>query len=252
MDISKEVIEKIISLAPPTIVLVNGIEYSTEQLYQVPEKRKPEVLPAFPAPEKIETIKTLTGLVAMLQAEECKHWPMMYVIVNGPDSVYVATQPREDATRASLFKAQAVLPTLTYGSFVDMESMIITLRSKFIATDESAALIKSISNIRGEVSAEHADDGVAQKVTMKAGIGQLGTGTIQPIQRLRPYRTFLDVEQPESEFLFRMQNGGKEGAPPQMALYESDGGMWRNKAAGNVAAYLTKALEGLPNITVIQ
>lgn len=49
---------------------------------------------------------------------------------------------------------------------------------------------------------------------------------------LRPYRTFTEVEQPSSSFIFRAKTG------PRFALMEADGGAWRSKAMKNIKAFL--------------
>ena len=54
---------------------------------------------------------------------------------------------------------------------------------------------------------------------------------------LKPYRTFIEVQQPESAFIFRMQDG------PRAALFEADGGAWRIEAMENIRAYLAKELK---------
>lgn len=53
---------------------------------------------------------------------------------------------------------------------------------------------------------------------------------------LAPYRTFLEVEQPESQFIFRMKDG------PRGAIFEADGGAWRNQAIVNIREYLKEQL----------
>lgn len=62
---------------------------------------------------------------------------------------------------------------------------------------------------------------------------------VNPIVRLKPYRTFNEVDQPESEFLVRLSEGG------YVALYEADGGAWTLQARRNVADYLKTALADL-------
>ena len=59
---------------------------------------------------------------------------------------------------------------------------------------------------------------------------------------LAPYRTFLEVEQPESSFIFRMRDSDRGGV--SCALFEADGGAWRNEAMSDVAAYIIKQLSG--------
>lgn len=50
---------------------------------------------------------------------------------------------------------------------------------------------------------------------------------------------FLEVEQPASDFLLRLD---KDGRP---ALYEADGGAWKLEAKRNIAAYLGEQLADL-------
>lgn len=70
--------------------------------------------------------------------------------------------------------------------------------------------------------------------------------------RLIPYRTFLEVEQPESEFVFRITEG--RGGAPAFKLVSADGGRWEAVAVDNVKSYLMDALDDIPNreqITII-
>lgn len=59
---------------------------------------------------------------------------------------------------------------------------------------------------------------------------------IKPRVALRPFRTFLEVEQPESEFLLRLDDDGNVG------LFEADGGMWQQTAKASIAAYFEDKL----------
>lgn len=62
---------------------------------------------------------------------------------------------------------------------------------------------------------------------------------------LRPYRTFSEVEQPSSEFIFRINQLAN------MALFEADGGKWRLDAINNIANYLKEELADQTNITIL-
>ena len=83
------------------------------------------------------------------------------------------------------------------------------------------------------------DNGISQEVSVRTGAVLKEQQTVQPIVRLQPYRTFLEVEQPASDFLLRLD---KEGRP---ALYEADGGAWKLEAKRNIAAYLGEQLADL-------
>lgn len=68
---------------------------------------------------------------------------------------------------------------------------------------------------------------------------------------LRPYRTFLEVEQPESKFIFRIREGSD--GQPMFKLVEADGGLWKYEAVDAIKKYLTENLPGelLKVITII-
>ena len=68
----------------------------------------------------------------------------------------------------------------------------------------------------------------------------------------RTYCTFLEVEQPASDFIFRISEG--RGGAPVFKLVAADGGLWKSQAVENVKKYLTEALKDIPNreqITII-
>jgi hypothetical protein len=81
-------------------------------------------------------------------------------------------------------------------------------------------------------------------VTAKSGISTVENVIVPNPVMLCPFRTFAEVEQPESEFVFRMQTGFKA------ALFEADGGKWKLYAMQNVKAYLEEKLAGC-NVKII-
>ena len=83
------------------------------------------------------------------------------------------------------------------------------------------------------------DNGVTQEVSVRRGVALKEQQTVQPIVHLQPYRTFLEVVQPASDFLLRID---KDGHP---ALYEADGGAWKLEAKRSIAAYLGGQLADL-------
>jgi len=59
----------------------------------------------------------------------------------------------------------------------------------------------------------------------------------KPIDRTG--RTFVEVEQPESDFLLRISERGEIG------VYPADGGVWKLEATRNIAGYFEEALKDL-------
>lgn len=72
-------------------------------------------------------------------------------------------------------------------------------------------------------------------VTSK-GVSLQQNSTIRPLVKLRPYRTFQEVEQPEGLFLIRIDERG-------ITFTEADGGMWKLQARQTIKAYLVEALK---------
>lgn len=97
--------------------------------------------------------------------------------------------------------------------------------------------------------AEYGDDGVTQKATVKTGIASKGEAIVPNPVKLRPYRTFLEVEQPASEFIFRVKQNKYDGI--SCAIFEADGGAWKIAATSSIKDYLQFELSGLDQFTVI-
>lgn len=81
------------------------------------------------------------------------------------------------------------------------------------------------------------DNGVTQEATVKTGVVLKDTVPVKPIVELQPYRTFLEVDQPVSKFLLRVDEHGRAG------LLEADGGAWKLEAKRRIAAWLSNELK---------
>ena len=89
-----------------------------------------------------------------------------------------------------------------------------------------------------------ADDGVSQKVTVNAGVVKAADVIVRNPVTLVPFRTFREVEQPESPFVLRVDENANA------ALFTGDGSAWKLEAVARVGEYLRKNLEGT-NVIVI-
>lgn len=90
---------------------------------------------------------------------------------------------------------------------------------------------------------------MSQKATIKTGVASLSEAEVPSPCRLKPFRTFLEVDQPLSSFIFRLDEDNSGGIT--CALYEADGGAWKINAKESVRAYLEQQLKGKDNIIVI-
>ncbi|WP_034849829.1 hypothetical protein [Clostridium hydrogeniformans] len=191
-------------------------------------------------------VSTLTGFVDYIKANIDKLQGELLIQVKSHGEVNLYSTLNSDKEREEYIRAEAILPNnIHYDYFLDTEKFNIMLQSSFVNVGDREILLKYTGLIRDEAVKSTGDDGVSQSVTVKTGVATVGQAIVPNPVSLAPYRTFPEVEQPSSKFIFRMQEG------PRAAIYEADGGAWRNEAMNNIKAYLTENLEGLENIKII-
>ena len=164
----------------------------------------------------------------------------------------VSTQIAVTTKLAALFEVNALLPRFEYGREYDQESFLISMQSCFKESDDREAVTMLASNIVNTQEATFSDNGTTQQAVMKTGITTKDNVLVPNPVNLIPYRTFLEVEQPASDFVFRVSEG--RGGAPVFKLVAADGGVWKSQAVANVKAYLVEALKDIPDrdkITII-
>ena len=72
------------------------------------------------------------------------------------------------------------------------------------------------------------------KTTIKSGVELADVIVPNPV-KLRPYRTFAEIEQPESSYVFRIKDSERG---PAFKLVEADGGLWKNVTMKKIKEYL--------------
>lgn len=140
-----------------------------------------------------------------------------------------------DRVREPIATVAAELPDFAFGHFLPHEEFCIALQSKFMDTEDRKLLLKFAGTVEAGTVAQYSDDGVSQKATVKTGIASKGDAVVPGAVTLQPYRTFLNLEQPESQFIFRMRDGNRG---VECAIFEADGGAWRNAARAAIHNYL--------------
>ena len=192
------------------------------------------------------TVSTLTGLVDYIKTNVDKLEGKLLIQVKSPEEVTLYSPLNADREREKYVSAEAILPNnVVYERFLDTERFNIMLQSAFVNNKDKEILLKYTGLIQDDAVKTIGDDGVSQQVTVKTGVASVGQAVVPNPVTLAPFRTFPEVEQPESKFIFRMKEG------PSAALFEADGGAWRNKAILNIKAYLEKELEHNHNVEII-
>ena len=193
-------------------------------------------------------LHTLTGLVDYIKSNTDTMAEKMVVEVQSPTKVHLYSQLNSKRNREYLIEVDAMLPDFRFDEYLDHEHFCVGVQSKFLQTDDRELVLKFAGTVENGTVAQYSDDGVTQKATIKTGLASKGAAIVPNPVTLKPYRTFLEVDQPASDFIFRMKEySGSIGC----ALFEADGGAWKIEAMQNIKAYLQKELEGLDQFTVI-
>jgi hypothetical protein len=142
--------------------------------------------------------------------------------------------------------AQAILPGFPFDQWLPVADFIPMAYSTFLETEDLTTILKVVGNIKTENGVHAADDGVTQTVTAKTGIARVEDGVaIKNPVLLRPYRTFLDIEQPKSAFVVRLKDDLR------VKLFEADGGVWRNAAIRKIHDHLSHELNDFEGLSIV-
>lgn len=236
----KEALQYIVGLGKAEEHVINGACYSDKPLHRIDTY--------YPKADAIE-MHTLTSLVDYIKSEVDEIPPRMIVEVKSPTEVELYSQLDPNRDRESLVVASARVPGFEFDRFVEHEKFCINLQSKFIPSDDRELILKFAGTVEAGSVSEYGDDGVTQKATIKTGLASKGDAIVPNPVCLRPYRTFLEVEQPESAFVFRMKQDSYGSV--MCAIFEADGGAWKMDATQAIKEYLQRELDGMPQFTVI-
>ena len=230
----KEAIEKIQEMSKPLII-------SKDEHTYVIEKNGDDFLEIRNSPDMIQPINlsSLAALVTFVQQEAIDLVDKLFISVDSPTKVNCFTSPQEEAQqlRTYLYSATATdVPGWSEKVNMGFEEAIIALRTRFQYTKDLDYALQLLSSITSGSKVTLNDNGIATSVVTQRGIALQDNAAIRPIVNLRPYRTFMEVDQPESSFLIRVSERA-------ISFVEADGGMWRLSARQTVLSYLCAALE---------
>ena len=184
----------------------------------------------------------MSDYVNNMRSEFCT--PILVHIFSHREVYVLSTLDSADRTRESYLTAVYDGPAFSFGSKMGQEEFMICMQSRFVQSDEVENLMKYAGNIVQEAQVKVTDDGVSQMATARTGVTSKVENVILPrIITLAPYRTFPEIEQPESAFVFRLHSN-----PIACSLHEADGGVWKMEAVKRIKEWLTA---NLPEGTVI-
>lgn len=229
----KAAIEKIQELCAPNLFQEDGHIFLVDKAGGYTDV-KPDL-------EMIENIhlSSLDALVKFVKTEAIVNHSVVYITIHNHKTVQCFTKPYAELrkNREYLYTAEATdVPGWDARISLSFEEALIALRTRFQPATDTEYALRLLSNITTGGKVTYNDNGVATSIVTKRGIDLQGNEAIKPIIKLRPYRTFQEVAQPESQFLIRINERN-------ITFIEADGGMWKLEARNTVKKYLEEALK---------
>lgn len=234
----EKAINKILELAEPHVMLFNGRDYCDKKMIPIDHELRADYIP----------MTTLSSLVDYVRSGMDVKDQRYIIHIVSPTEVRLISGLDGDRKRETLVIVNAELPEFSFNREVEKERFVIGIQSKFVdnLTDDKALILKFAGTVKSGTVAEYSDDGVSQKCAVKKGVSSMTEALVPSPCSLTPYRTFTEVQQPTSSFIFRLSDG-RDGEV-YCALYEADGGSWRSAAKENIRKYLE---EQLPDVGIL-
>ncbi len=215
----------------PTITEVDGQRFSDKAFTEIK-----------PAPDPLHGHFDVTTLTALRDLINCNFEIIngdklaLIHIVNYSEVHLLSGVSDEHGRRAVYAKAKPVAYTaFQFNTFHSLDNFRIGVQSLFAAIADRDYLVQMASKVTDGTIATSEDDGISQEVTVNSGLSLKAVEKLRSRVTLAPFRTFPEVDQPQSEFIFRAQ---KSNAGPQLGLFEADGGRWKVAAIENIALRL--------------
>ncbi len=245
--LSKEVIEKIEQMAVDAhnkenaVIEIDGKKYWTATKERVLEDWRHDLL-------KVSSLSSIVTYIKDNREEFKPEDLIIHVESHGSVNLYEKTtgevKKRTHIMSAGMENDAKVFP---FGKFMGTEEFIIGLLSLFEEKGDRDTIVTVTGNLKSEKSLQNTDNGATTKYDAHHGVVcTLSKVSIPQVVLLYPFRTFRQIEQPGSTFVFRYRADG-DGII-SVGLFEADGGAWKHEAMSNIENYFREAL---PEVQVI-
>jgi hypothetical protein len=239
-----EAIQKILGLAPPNEIEHEGLTYIDKTMHRLEE----------PIAKAVEC-STLQGLVDLYanDLDSAKKTDDLFVHIVSPTEVELISSSSDLYGRRRVW-ATATYPkgcnTFPFNAFLDTEKFIIQAQTGFqrvmVQKDDGSYaqdldyVLRIASGISAEAIQTADDDGISQRITARSGVVLKDQQNLKPRVNLAPYRTFAEIDQVLSGFVFRAQ---QDAGGVKLALFENDGGRWRLDAVAAIKAWFSGKID---------
>ena len=232
----KEAIEKVLSLAGPTL-------FDEEGRRHVAIGGRIEAI----RPPRVEPIvfASLTGLVEfILDADfgDPRTAGSFVHVVDHKEVVWLGSLHRawqhREAFGIARFVAAREFP---WEKQLPQSEFITLVRQAFVWNEHVAAIVAVVGNVEGQSTVRLLDDGVTQEVTARAGVARLANIALPPVVHLAPYRSFPEAAQVESPAFLRAWRDKNEQV--LFSLHRVDDPTWQVEARARVKAWMCRELD---------
>lgn len=234
MDMTRDFLNAILDNAAPHEVDYSGRKYTDRHMEALPQAITAAALNTSTLTSVIDYIASQADSKALEESGK------FIVHVVGHDCVKLYKELNADKRRDSLISASIDGCKFQFGQFMSVEQFIINLQALFVQDDNTAKLLQFIGSVKDNTSVQQKDDGVTQKVVANSGVSLAVSATVPNPVYLRPFRTFAEIEQPQSAFVFRVRKDEQRGVTA--ALFEADGAAWKNEAIIEIKDFLKSQL----------
>lgn len=227
----KEALMYIVGLNKPTTQAINGHIYADRTLSRIPKELTAEPL----------SVHTLTAIIDYItsgadEVAETDESMMRRFVIHAAehDRVYLYRELNSDKARECLIEAELAAPPFPFGRWMDMETFIINLQTHFTPDGDRDSLIRLAGTVTTDQGITVADDGMTQQVTARSGISLVQQVSVPNPVQLAPFRTFTEIVQPVSPFVFRIR---RDGDTIMAALFAADADAWKREAILSIRDY---------------
>lgn len=226
----KEAIEKILSLGKSEVVELDGYKYhlTNNGLNII---NPPKFLPH----NQLSTLKGFCDEIVDTYCDELQ----IEIVINSPINVIAKSVMADKWNRDCIIsESTAIVNEIDrLNSYTDQETFILFIMTNFLPSPDRETILQIAGNLRSEKLITLADDGVTQVASVKAGLTKLSQVEIKNPIELIPIRTFQEIEQPKSKFIFRLRDG-KDWMLPACAIYEIKDNQWKIEAMNSIRRFI--------------
>lgn len=184
-------------------------------------------------------LNSLLGMIEFINSQfDKEEISNLILLIDDHENVMLISKPNRNKVREVF--ARCELPnqfkSFEFGRYMQVNDFIIKMYSLFAFSEDHQSVIEKASKVKLTIDSEVSDDGSS---TSRKSSSKVVSDSQSHIFKLAPYRTFREIRQVESLFIFRTDNN------LNLALFEADGGSWIIETKQRIRDFILKEVEDL-------